>query len=105
MGLFSRKIVYGIKGVAVETKKLGKPTKEVALHTKKVIEYTGPTRKGKPINPKIREIHDTSKNRNPLSKSVYVRPSGFIDFEAGRSKISTQKYTRPKSFYTFGDMF
>ena len=71
MGLFGKKIVYGIKGVGTESKKFG-------ITTKKIIENSG-TR-----NSKLKPIGDISRKRNSLSQNVYVRPKGFIDFEGKR---------------------
>ena len=83
--MFGKKIVYGIKGAGVETKKFG-------LTAKKVIENTG--------NPKLKQIKD-KKYSSQLSKSVYVKPNSFVDFEGGKSKISN----KPKAFIKFNDIF
>ena len=98
--MFGRKIVYGIKGTGVEIRKLGKPTKEVTLHTKKIIEHTYVDSKGRPAGPKIKEIHDRNFKSN-LSKNVYVKPKNFIDFEGGIIKNTNRKWSRPKSFMDF----
>lgn len=73
MGLFGKKIVYGIKGFGTESKKFG-------ITTKKIIENSG-TR-----NSKLKPIGDISRKRYSLSENVYVKPKGFIDFEKPTSK-------------------
>ena len=80
MGLFGKKIAYGIKGIGVEAKKLKEPTKNFGLATKKIIENTSPR------NSKLKPISDISRKRYSLSQNVYVRPKSFIDFENTRKK-------------------
>lgn len=82
MGIFGRKIVYGIKGIGVESKKLKEPAKKFGLTTKKIIENTSPR------NNKLKPIGDISRKRNSLSQNVYIKPKSFIDFESRRKTIS-----------------